>query len=343
MKQAFCDVVANIALRERLKSELYNNTVSHAYILEGAQGTGKHMLAMRIAAALACEKKQDETAPLPCHTCPSCKKILTFKSPDVIFINRGDKATIGVETVRNLRQDVYVAPNDISAKVYIIEDAHLMTVQAQNAFLLTLEEPPPYVLFLLLCESAAPLLETVRSRAPILRTEPIPAELIGEHLCKISTEASLQKRNDPAEFMEITAAANGSIGKALALLDPKTRKPIIAKRETARAFVRLCSARKSGAAALRFLNTLPQKREELTDLLGIVLYCLRDLVLCKQTENAPLCFFADREEAASLSYSFTTPELLRLCDCICKATAQLRGNANVRLTLTEMAVHAGLL
>lgn len=343
MKQAFTDLVGNETLRTRLRDDLLGGKLSHAYIIEGASGSGKHTLAMRIAAALACERRDDPTAPLPCLTCPSCRKILDGNSPDVITVSRGDKATLGVEAIRELKRDVYVAPNDISAKIYLIEDAHLLTVQAQNALLLTLEEPPPYVLFLLLCESVTPLLETIRSRAPTLRTEPIPPEEIGKYLCRINTDAAALDRTAHKEFSEILVAADGSIGKALALLDAKCRKPIIARRETARQFIRLCSARRNSAEAMRFLNSLGQKRDELTEQLNTVLVSLRDLLLLKQTENAPLCFFADREEAITLAYGFTTPDLLLLCDRVCDACDQLRKNANVRLTLTAFAVNTGLL
>ena len=343
MKQAFPDIVANVALRERMRNEILGDKISHAYILEGAKGSGKHSIALQLAAALSCEKKNDGVAPLPCGVCPSCRKILGGYSTDVIYKNRGEKATLGVEVIRDLKQDVYIPPNDTAAKIYIIEDAHLMTTQAQNAFLLTLEEPPSYVLFLLLCESTAPLLETVRSRAPTLRTESVPSELIDSHICRVSTDAANLKRNDPSEFSEILAAADGSIGLALALLDPKKRKSIVTRRQTAREFVRLCTAQKSGTVTLRFLNSLPQKRDELSEQLEIILYCLRDLLLCKQAENAPLCFFAEREEACALAYDFTTPELLTLCECTAEAIDRLRINANVRLTLTALATSTGLL
>ena len=250
---------------------------------------------------------------------------------------------MGVDVIRELRQDVSIAPNELPVKLYIIEEAHLMTEQAQNAFLLTLEEPPAYVIFLLLCETSASLLETVRSRAPTLRTEPIDPERIGTHLCRISTEASALARSSPEEFGEITAAANGSIGRALELLDAKKRKPIVAKREAARELIRLCATRRNSAAAVRYLNGLPQKRDELTDQFNFTLLCLRDLLLCKQTENAPLCFFANRDEACTLAYGFTTPELLGLCDAVNETVDRLKKNANVRLTLTSFAVRCGLI
>ena len=343
MKTAFCDVVGNHALKLRLQNDLSNQKNTHAYILEGAKGTGKHMLALRIAAALACEKKDDPNLPFPCLTCPACRKILSGNSPDVIYVNREDKATIGVDPIRALRQDVYVAPNENATKIYIIEDAHLMNTHAQNAFLLTLEEPPPYVLFLLLCESATPLLETIRSRAPTLRTEPIAAEEIGEHLCKISTDALLLSRSSPAEFAELLASANGSIGFAKGLLDERSRKPILERRRIAKEFATLCAARKNPAATMRFLISLGQKRDEILEQFSVIQYCMRDLLLCKQTENAPLCFFADREEALTLAYEFTTPRLLRLCDSISECKQKLSQNANVRLMLTDFAVSIGLL
>ena len=344
MKPVFDLVIGNESLKKRLADDILKNRLSHAYILEGAYGSGKHTLAMSLAAAIACRQKDEPNAPLPCCTCPSCKKILGGNSPDVIFIRREEgKATVGVDLIRELRQDVSIAPNELPVKLYIVEDAHLMTEQAQNAFLLTLEEPPEYVVFLLLCETSAALLETVRSRAPTLRTEPIPTNTIASHLRHISTEAASLAGSAPEEFSEITAAANGSIGRALELMDPKRRKPIVAKREAARELIRLCSARKSTAATARYLNSLPQKREELVDQLGFTLLCLRDLLLCKQTERAPLCFFADREEACTLAYGFTTPQLLKLCDAVNEAIDRLKKSANVRLTMTSFAVQCGLI
>lgn len=344
MKPVFDRIIGNETLKKRLADDVLKNRLSHAYIIEGAYGSGKHTLAISVAAAMACRQKDEHSTPLPCCSCPSCKKILGGNSPDVIFIRREDgKATMGVDIIRDLRQDVSIAPNELPVKLYIIEDAHLMTEQAQNAFLLTLEEPPEYVIFLLLCESSASLLETVRSRAPTLRTEPISTDKIASHLRHISPEAASLAASAPEEFSEVTAAANGSIGRAIELLDPKRRKPLVAKRETARELIGLCSSRKSTAATARYLNALPQKREELVDQLGFTLLCLRDLLLCKQTELAPLCFFASREEACTLAYGFTTPQLLKLCDAVNEAVDRLKKSANVRLTLTSFAVQCGLI
>ncbi len=345
MRPVLADVAANEGLRARLGDELQANRLSHAYILQGERGFGKHTVALRMAAALACEHQKNEHAPLPCMECQSCKKILSGNSPDVIYINRGDKATLGVDVIRTLRQDVFVPPNDVAVKVYIIEDAHLMTQQAQNAFLLTLEEPPAYVLFLLLCEDADLLLETVRSRAPVLRLEPVPHELILSHLRKNVPEAARLWQSNPEELEEIAVSCNGSIGRAIELLDPKLYLPLHEKRELARQFAHLCASPRSGAAAIRFINHSlgSAKRDELIEQCNAILLCLRDLLLCKQTEDAPLCFFSDREEALALAYSFTTPKLLMLCDSIGETIDRLRVNANVRLVTTALAQQCDLL
>ena len=343
MRPILTDVVANERLRARLGDELLAGKLSHAYILSGERGFGKHTLALNLAAALACEHQKDAHTPLPCLSCPACRKILSGNSPDVIYVNRGDKATLGVEVIRELRQDVYIPPNDLSVKIYIIEDAHLMTPQAQNAFLLTLEEPPAYVLFLLLCENAALLLETIRSRAPVLRLEPVQNELILQHICAKVPGAKRMAQEDKSALAEIVVAANGSIGQALELLDPKLYKPLSDRREIAKSFARLCASPKNTGETMRFLNSLGTRRDELIEQYGTILICLRDLLLCKQTENAPLCFFSDREEAASLAYSFTTPTLLSLCDSVRDATDRLRANANVRLTVVAMAQQCNLL
>ena len=343
MRQILSDVVANERLRARLGDELLAGKLSHAYIFSGERGFGKHTLALHLTAALACEEQKNNLVPLPCMNCPTCRKIFSGNSPDIIYINRGDKTTLGVDPIRELRQDVYIPPNDLSVKVYIIEEAHLMTPQAQNAFLLTLEEPPAYVLFLLLCENPALMLETVRSRAPIFRLEPVPNELILQHICKKVPEAKRMWEDDKAALEELTVAANGSIGRALELLDPKLYKPLFDQRELARTFARLCASPKNTGETMRFLNSLGTRRDELIEQLGTILLCLRDLLLCKQTENAPLCFFSDSEEASSLAYTFTTPALLSLCDSVSDAADRLRANANVRLTVTALAQACNLL
>ena len=184
---------------------------SHAYIIEGVKGSGKHSIARLSAAALSCERKNDDSAPLPCGKCEACRKILEFLSPDVITVGTEGKATLGVDSIRFMREDVYTPPNDLEHKIYIIEDADKMTVQAQNAFLLTLEEPPTYAGFILLCENAGALLETIRSRAPILRTEPISRQNIDRYITANDKRAATLKATAPKDYAELIAAIKAAL------------------------------------------------------------------------------------------------------------------------------------
>ena len=181
MNNAMPNVVGNEKLRRRLYDDIIAGSISHAYIISGPRGSGKHTVAMSSIAALACENKGEAGYPLPCCECPSCRKILEKKSPDVYTIEK-DGASVKIAQIRELQGGVRYLPNELDHKIYIIEDTHTMTEQAQNALLLTLEEPPSYIIFFLLCESEEKLLETVKSRAPILRTEPISNEKIKEYL-----------------------------------------------------------------------------------------------------------------------------------------------------------------
>lgn len=342
MKPAFENLKGNDALRRMLGADIVSSRLSHAYILEGPKGCGKHTLAQQIAAAQACLHRQTDGVPLPCGTCPACQKILNGNSPDVIWLNKGEKATFGVETVRKLQTDVHIAPNELDTKTYILEDVHLMTAQAQNALLLTLEEPPPYVLFLLLTESAAALLETIRSRAPVRRMELLTDETISEVLLDRSPEAEALKRTAPNEFAELIAASGGRVGVALDLLDPKKRATVLADRDFAKRFLALVNGGKSGEV-LALLSSAGQKREDLTAKLEFCTLALRDLILLKKSEQAPLCFFSDREDALERSDQLTVKTLLNIADAVETALERLRANGNTRLVLTSLGVESGLL
>ena len=128
MKASMPSLVGNRSLRSRLCNDILNRTMAHAYVLAGPRGSGKHTIAMQYAAAIACERKDDANAPLPCGVCPSCRKILEKKSPDVITVEK-DGQSVKVEQIRNLQTDVRKVPNDLDDKFYIIEDADTMTTQ----------------------------------------------------------------------------------------------------------------------------------------------------------------------------------------------------------------------
>ncbi len=351
--QYFQNILGNAALKARFEKDIAEGHLSHAYIIEGPRGTGKHTVARQVAAAIECKRNRSNGSQgffggeiptaIPCGICPSCEKILSGKSPDVNVIGlEEDRSTIGVDTVRDLKNDMFTAPNDLSVKVYVIEDADLMTEQAQNALLLSLEEPPEYILFFLLCESSAKLLETIRSRAPTLRTSRVGLGQVESHLLKTDPRAAELLEQSPEDFKTLIFVSAGAIGYALELLDPAARKKVFECRNDAKKLVSLLSG-SDKKAAVNALSAFGGKRQDVSRKLSYLQYALRDLVLLKKCENAPLCFFENAEDAAELSTRFTSTKLLSLYDASEKARDDLDANANVKLTLIYMLQSAGLL
>lgn len=345
MRNYLARVAGNDALRERLGRDLEQNALSHAYILEGPKGIGKQTLALELAMALACEHRNDAAHPLPCHTCPSCRKIAAGNSPDVIHVYREeDKVTMGVDVVRILRSDVITVPNDLNFKIYLVHDAHTMTVQAQNAFLLTLEEPPSFVLFLLLCEDADAMLETIRSRAPVLRMRPVADALIGEHLLtnaptpELARAASELCKKAPEEFAAVLRIAGGRIGTVIDLLDEEKRAPLLKNRAVATEICHMLADRGQPDALLTALLGLGKKRDEVTVKLELLQCALRDLLLLHYSDNAEPIFFTDKEAALELCTRFTARELLAATEAVEKAIRALAASGNIRLTLVQLMI-----
>ncbi len=354
-------VIGNEPLLERLRCDTCNGTLSHAYILEGRSGSGRHTIARHLCAMIACHNRPNrspheadddqigmfadepapariipEGAPLPCGECPACRKVIEGACPDIHVIGRDGKATIGVDAVRFLRGDVLLPPNELDTKIYIIEDAETMTVQAQNALLLTLEEPPSYVLFLLLCDGTEALLETIRSRAPTLRTSPIPDEDIRACL------KSRNRRVSDEDMAAILLRADGCIGQALTLTDARAIKPILKMRELTDEFIGICASRRADQMTV-LLTKFGNKRDAVTDTIGMMDLAIRDLILIRHGESVMLKYYTDPESALDIACRFTTRTLLRIHNALSRTAESLEQNANVRLALMQLAVDIGIL
>ena len=343
MKEAMGKIIGNSSLKARLSNDILSNSLSHAYILEGPQGSGKHTVALMTAAALSCESKDDPSKPLPCLSCTNCRKILEGKSPDVIVRGTDGKASIGVDIARFMKEDVHLLPNDLEHKVYIIEDADKMTVQAQNALLLTLEEPPSFVHFFLLCENSSSLLETIKSRAPTLRTEPVSDDEIDKYICEYDRRAAQMKLSSTKEYFEIIRFANGGIGKALELLDAKAWKPVHDMRNLVASFVLDAINRESAEKMIFHISYLSPKRDVLSEQLELLLNAVRDLILVKKNDDAKLKFYTSADEAIELCDRVSLSFLFNLQNAIMCAIDDNKRNANVKLLLTKMLLSANLI
>jgi DNA polymerase-3 subunit delta' len=169
-----------------------------AYLISGPAGSGKLAAAKRLAAAMVCSG----TGAKPCNHCRNCKKSSAGIHPDIILVTRpADKREITVDQIRTIRADASVLPNEAERKVYIICDAQSMNIQAQNALLKTLEEPPYYVTFLLLADNPSRLLETIRSRCAEIRMAPAGVSMSDQTDAKTFLSALLG--NDRLQMAEV--------------------------------------------------------------------------------------------------------------------------------------------
>lgn len=339
----FEQIIGNRLLTDRLSRDIDEGSLSHAYILEGPKGSGRHTIALTAVAALSCKNRENGSKPYPCGECINCRKIFSGQAPDIMTIGLdGDRATIGIEAIRKIKNDIYTAPNSLDVKVYIIDDADYLTVQAQNAFLLSLEEPPSYILFFLICENSASLLETVRSRAPALRTEHLSAEIVEKYILEHDKRAVQLKNDSPDEFAALLCVSSGSIGYALELLDPKKRKQIIEYRSTAKKLISLLAS-PNRADIFSIIASFGNRRQDICRQLVFVQFALRDLLLLKKSDDAPLCFFEDRDSALELATHITSKRILALYDASVTTIEDMERNANIRLSLMNMMHSANLI
>ncbi len=205
---AFDSLLGNQRLKQRLSSALEKGQTSHSYLITGPTGSGRHTLATLLAAALQCTG-----AHKPCCRCNPCRKVLEGIHPDVIIVDDTERKTVGVDLIRETVSSVYIRPNEGNKKIYLIPRAKDMRLEAQNALLKCIEEPPSYGVFLFLAEHSEQLLTTIRSRCVELRMSPLPDTLL---------QSELERRFPDAESSIRSAAvmrSEGYLGRAISLME----------------------------------------------------------------------------------------------------------------------------
>lgn len=327
----FKAIIGNDSLKALISSHIRNRTLSHAYIIEGPKGSGKRTFAREICKALCCN---DGNSSLPCGSCISCKRIDDGYNTDIYTLNKGDKASISVEDVRNMTATLGYYPDDGDKKIYIIEEADKMTVQAQNALLLSLEDPPAYVVFLLLCEDSTALLETVRSRAQILKTEIFSREYtinyLKKHpLCKNATDEQLTKA---------AAVSRGALGEAVNAINEKKQKSASVSADAEHLIELFCTGTKADAVV--FASTLKYSRSEFEKFFEYALFAVRDL-LCAKCNGSDTAYYADIKTAADLARRLNISKLTKIYDALTTAKDDItKNNAHIYAVMTTLAASA---
>ena len=208
----FGDLVGQEHISRTLSNAITTGRIGHAYLFSGPRGTGKTSTAKILAKALNCEHGP---TPEPCGKCRACQKINDGSSMDVFEIDAASNR--GIDEIRDLRETVKFAPVDGRYKVYIIDEVHMLTTEAFNALLKTLEEPPAHVVFILATTEAHKVPPTIQSRCQRYDFKRITVEEIRGRLETVVTEMGLQAEAEALDMIAIQA--DGGLRDALSLLD----------------------------------------------------------------------------------------------------------------------------
>lgn len=333
----FNRLIGNDETKTRLANAITSDSLAHAFLISGPSGSGKSTLALELSAALNCEKANGSPH-TPCGVCNNCRRIYEGNFPDLKFLEKPkDKATIGVEAVKDFREDMFLSSTEAERKIYVIDNADCMTVEAQNALLKILEEPPSNVLLILLANECDRILSTIKSRVQYIAMSRFSNEELKKHLLSTDVAAISMSRDMPERFNGIIISADGRIGEAKRLLDPKFSEENDEKRAEVISIITAMGQRTSYAAIYEAVFSLPQKRTELAVSLERLITSLRDLIVIKFSKDAKLLFFTSAENAKELCGDISTKRLLEAYDATSYALDLCNKNANVQNILSDLS------
>jgi len=287
----FSEVVGQDLVVATLKRAVALRKLHHAYLFAGQRGVGKTTLARILARAANCLSPEDGE---PCNRCPNCLRILEGKSLDVVEIDGASHR--GIDQVRQLREEVAFLPAGARYKVYIIDEVHMLTQEAFNALLKTLEEPPPHVIFMFATTEPHKVPPTVLSRCQAFWLQPIPEELIAKRLEEIAKAEGFALEEGVVALL--ARRAGGSLRDALVLLEqlgragPITPEKIesylgLPPRSQIDSFLSALLAKDSDTA-LEIVADLSRRGRDLALFVEEVLGRARDRVVAGEAQLLPL-------------------------------------------------------
>lgn len=316
----FREVLGNEEIKMHFLEGIRTKRISHSYIINGEQGMGKMTVAKAFAMTLLCETGEEE----PCMQCHSCKQCMSDNNPDIIYVQHEKPNLISVDEVRSqLVSDITLKPYSNPYKIYIIEDAQLMNVQAQNAILKTIEEPPQYAVILLLTTNLDMLLPTVQSRCVTLNMQPLKKDVIKEHLMK-------KERVVDYQADVISSFASGNLGKAKALVTSPEFMEMQEEVVQLMRHIKDMQAYEVVAAVKRVADF----KYTVQDYLDFMLMWFRDVLLYKASMDVNALIFKNeirtiKQQAAVSSYS-GIEEILQGIE---RAKVRLKSNVNFDITI----------
>jgi DNA polymerase-3 subunit gamma/tau len=345
--QVFAAVVGQDPVTRTLQNALASGRVAHAYLFTGPRGVGKTTTARLLAKALSCTKR---TGPEACGACPSCLDFVSGAPMDVMEIDAASNT--GVDDIRTLRENVKYAPARGRFKIYIVDEVHMLSGPAFNAFLKTLEEPPAHVVFVLATTDPRKIPATVLSRCQRFDFRPISPEQLTASLTEILTKEGV--RFEPGALPLLVRAAEGSLRDALSLLDTAIAYGGGTLDESSvarllgssapvhvRGFLAALLA-KDGARALEAIDRAARDGEDLAWLCREVVEAARRALVIKVSPDAPFADLtaAERAALAATAEPVSADELIYLLRAFMEADTEMRRSPHPRVELEIAAVRA---
>ena len=316
----FQDILGHEQIIEHLQNAIKTDKVPHAYILDGPDMSGKKMIADAFSMTLECEKKGTE----PCMECHSCKQALGKNQPDIIYLQHEKPNTISVDDIRSqINNDIGVKPYSSPYKVYIVDEAEKMNVQAQNALLKTIEEPPAYAVILLLTNNAEIFLPTILSRCVRLSLKAVPDEKIKAYL--------MENYEVPDYKADVCVAfAQGNVGKAIELAESEDFNEI--KNSALQLIKRLDDIELYEMTEA--VKQISNYKLQINDYFDLIMIWYRDVLLYKATADVNKLIFKEevyeiKKEASRSSYG----GIENILEALEKAKIRLNANVNFDLVI----------
>jgi len=316
----FQDIIGQEQIKEHLQNAISAKKVSHAYIINGERSSGKEFIAKIFAMALQCEAGEVN----PCQECHACKQALSDNQPDIIRLTHEKPNTISVDDIRaQINNDVAIKPYSSPYKVYIINEAEKMTVQAQNAILKTLEEPPEYAVILLLTTNVNSLLPTILSRCVVLNMKPVSDSLVRKYL--------MEEMQIPDYKAEVCVAfARGNIGKARLLASSEDFENVKNEAVSLLKYIQDMELHEI-IAAIKKINDY---KLEINDYLDIMAIWYRDVLLFKATNDVNhLVFREEIQTLRNIARRSSYEGIESVIEALQKAKNRLDANVNFELTM----------
>lgn len=319
---SFKDVVGHKNIIKYISSAVQADAVSHAYILNGERGSGKRLLANLFAMSLQCQNRAEDGE--ACGKCQFCKQAQSGNQPDIIKVTHEKPNTISVDDIRTqVNNDIVIKPYSSKYKIYIIPEADLMSAQAQNALLKTIEEPPEYAVIMLLTENAEALLPTIRSRCVMMKLRNIKDQLVKKYL--------MEQMEIPDYKADVCVAfAQGNMGKAIMLATSEYFNEI--KEEVVHLLRNIDEMNVS--ELMDAVKKCMTYKMEINDYLDMIAIWYRDVLIYKATKNVDRVVFSDQLRYIKARASKSSYEgIENILDAIEKAKARLKANVNFELTM----------